>query len=157
MLSQPQDGWTIFRLGEKTEYRLSYLTDVACDWLDRAIYGLETLDVFSVHGFSEPGRMICTVSYWNCYTIFEGDSDSEVCREVYTCHISMLSFCRQLAADIGDHLDAWVHWDDEPLEEAEDPEAAARERRAMLQGKLDRLNRLLDEHEEDFAEDGGFF
>ncbi len=157
MLSQPQDGWTVFRLGEKTEYRLSYLTDVASDWLDRAIYGLETLDVFSVHGFSEPGRMVCTVSYWNCYAIFEGDSSGEVCQEVYTYHISMPGFCRQLAADIGDHLEAWVHWDDDVLEEAGDPEAAARERRAMLQSKLDRLNRLLDERVEDFTGDASFF
>ncbi len=130
---------------------------MACDWLDRAIYGLETLDVFSVHGFSEPGRMVCTVSYWNCYTIFEGDSASEVCREVYTCHISMLSFCRQLAADIGNHLDDWVHWDDDTLEEDGDPEAAARERRAMLQSKLDRLKRLIEAHTEDFTEDAVFF
>ena len=42
---------------------MSYLTDVANTWLVQAIHGLKTMDVFSVHGFSEPGRMICTVSY----------------------------------------------------------------------------------------------
>ena len=37
MLSAPDAGWTEFRLGsEETAYSLSYLTDVAVEWLDQA-------------------------------------------------------------------------------------------------------------------------
>ena len=84
MLSKPDCGWTTFQLGsENTAYCLGYLTDVAMEWLDRAIHGLETEDVFSVHGFCEPGRMVCTVSFWNCYVIFEGDGKDDVCEATW--------------------------------------------------------------------------
>ena len=163
MLTTPQYGWTTFLLGRKESFRLSYLTDVASDWLDRAIRGLETMDVFSVHGFCEPGRMICTVSYWSCYVIFEGDGPAPVCEGVNHLHVPMLDFCRQLHADISQDLDAWVHWDDDSLEDQAAGDGGAgldallRERRAALQSRLDRLKQLIDEHEEDFGEDPEVF
>lgn len=52
MLTKPDAGWTYFQPTPHISYRLSYLTDVANDWLVQAIHGLKTLDVFSVHGFS---------------------------------------------------------------------------------------------------------
>ena len=155
MLRKPQDGWALFQLGSKeTAYDLSYVTDVAMEWLDRAIHGLETEDVFSVHGFCEPGRMVCTVSFWNCYVIFEGDGKDDVCESVYTVHVSMLDFCKQLYADIAGNLDAWVRWEDFEEEEEPDPESADA-RRQELQRRLDTLKQLIDSRAEDY-EDGAF-
>ena len=38
MLSRPEDGWALFQLGsEETAYDLSYVTDVAMEWLTQAI------------------------------------------------------------------------------------------------------------------------
>ena len=155
MLSKPDCGWTTFQLGsENTAYCLGYLTDVAMEWLDQAIHGLETEDVFSVHGFCEPGRMVCTVSFWNCYVIFEGDGKDDVCESVYTVHVSMLDFCKQLYADIAGNLDAWVRWEDFEEEEEPDPESADA-RSQELQRRLDTLKQLIDARAEDY-EDGAF-
>lgn len=167
MLSTPDCGWTAFQLGsENTAYPLGYLTDVAIEWLDQAIHGLQTLDVFSVHGFCEPGRMVCTVSFWNCYVIFEGDDRNDVCESVYTVHISMIDFCKKLYADIADHLEAWVHWDDGEIQsimednDEQGPEAFAREldiRREKIQSRLDTLKQLIDDNAEHFGENRCFF
>ena len=153
MLGKPEYGWALFQLGSpETAYGLSYLTDVAMEWLDQAIHGLRTMDVFSVHGYCEPGRMVCTVSYWCCYVIFEDDGPAPACQNVHQLHVNMLDFCRKLHQDISEHLDAWVHWDDheEATEEAEI--AASRQREAALREKLGELNGLINQRQEDFEE-----
>ncbi len=155
MLSRPEDGWTYFRLGNESHYRLSYLTDVAADWLTQAIHGLDTMDVFSVHGFSEPGRMICTVSFWSCYVIFEDDGPAPGCDEIHHLHVKMIDFCKWLCRDVENDLDAWVHWDDED-EEGPEAEAAALAREQKLRGLLGELKRLTAEKECLF-DDGCFF
>lgn len=159
MLSRPDSGWTTFGLGQKERYDLSFLTDVAADWLTQAIHGLESGDVFSVHGFCEPGRMICTVSYWSCYVIFEDDGPAPGCEGVNHLHVNMLAFCKQLHADISRDLDAWVHWIDDDLPEDDEAGSAALlgERRRMLTGKLEKLEALIRENEEYFEAEGGFF
>lgn len=168
MLSKPEYGWTSFQLG-KEAFGLSYLTDVAVEWLTQAIHGLKTMDVFSVHGFCEPGRMICTVSYWSCYIIFEDDGPAPTCNDVSHLHVNMIDFCKMLYHDIDSYFDAWVHWDDDELEssvdqpsdneavnaEADGMKKAAREREKLLRDKLDELNRLIEENEDDF--NGGCF
>lgn len=153
MLGKPEDGWTLFQLGSKeTAYDLSYVTDVAAEWLAQAIHGLTTFDVFSVHGYCEPGRMVCTVSYWCCYVIFEEDSRAPACHDVHQLHVSMLDFCEKLHRDISENLDAWVYWNDGD----EEDETAFRARERMLREKLDELKRLIEERREDFEEDHCF-
>ena len=175
MLSRPEYGWTHFRLGNETEYRLSYLTDVAFEWLTQAIHGLKTMDVFSVHGFSEPGRMVCTVSYWSCYIIFEDDGPAPTCEEVQHVHVNMIDFCKRLYQDIYCNLNDWVHWDDGSLEcsvdnslddDVDDAEVdkliaagmkdAIQDREEKLRDKLDELKELIDKNEEYF-DNGCFF
>ncbi len=152
MLGRPEDGWTLFQLGsEETAYDLSYVTDVAAEWLAQAIHGMETLDVFSVHGFCEPGRVICTVSYWSCYVIFEDDGRAPACRDVTHLHVSMLDFCRMLHRDISENLDAWVDWNAD-----EDGEEALRARKEALTRQLNRLSELIEENKEDFDADHCF-
>ena len=169
MLSKPECGWTHFQLG-KESYRLSYLTDVASEWLTQAIHGLETMDVFSVHGFSEPGRMICTVSFWSCYIIFEDDGPAPTGSDVTHLHVNMIDFCKKLYHDIESNLDSWVHWDDDELEcspedfpgdegedaETDETEKAVRDRERKLRGQLEELKKLIEENEESF-DDGCFF
>ena len=75
MLSKPQYGWTEFCLSGTSTYQLSYLDDIAFDWIDQAIHGLRTMLPFCVKGFLEPNRFLCVVSYWNCHIIVENDSD----------------------------------------------------------------------------------
>ncbi|MBR1586571.1 MAG: hypothetical protein IJ662_13605 [Clostridia bacterium] len=149
MLGKPENGWALFQLGsEETAYDLSYLTDVALDWLSQAIHGLKTMDVFSVHGYCEPGRMVCTVSFWCCYVIFEEDDRAPACHDVRQIHVSMLDFCRALHRDISENLDAWVNWNGD----VEEDEAAAGKRRSEIQQKLDELKQWINETAEDFGE-----
>ena len=159
MLGKPDAGWTVFRLGsEETEYHLSYLNDVALEWLIQAIHGLKTMDVFSVHGFCEPGRVICTVSYWSCYVIFENEDREPECYGVHHLHVPMIEFCKMLYRDISDNLEEWVHWNTTLYEDDEKAvEAAFDERRKAIKQKLDELRSLINENEEDFGENRCFF
>ncbi|MBR4360100.1 MAG: hypothetical protein IKP32_05730 [Clostridia bacterium] len=155
MLGKPEDGWALFQLGsEETAYDLSYVTDVAVEWLAQAIHGLTTLDVFSVHGYCEPGRMVCTVSYWCCYVIFEDDDRAPGCHGVTQLHVSMLDFCRMLHRDISENLDDWVNWNEGDMEAQGD--GAEQRRKAEIREKLDALARLIEEKKEDFEEDHCF-
>ena len=43
MLSCPVNGWTLFSLEGTESQLLSYLDDIAPEWLDQAIHGLKTL------------------------------------------------------------------------------------------------------------------
>lgn len=144
MLGKPDAGWALFQLGsEETAYDLSYLTDVAMEWLTQAIHGLQTLDVFSVHGYCEPGRIVCTVSYWSCYVICEEDDRAPACDDVHQIHRSMLDFCKMLHRDISENLEDWVHWNDD------DPQP---EREKALREKLNCLQELIEEKRDCFEE-----
>jgi len=159
MLSTPQSGWTDFQLKKSKTFSLSYLTDVANEWLEQAIHGLETMDTFSVHGVCEPGRMICTVSYWSCYIIFEEEDQNPAYKPIKQVHITMLDFCKQLYADITKDLDAWIHWDESSLAlEVDDAglQRRVQKRKTCLQVKLDKLKLLIDEKAIRFGPGGGF-
>lgn len=112
MLSKPDAGWSNFRLKDN-EYSLSYLTAVPFDWLNQAIHGLETLLPFTVHGFCEPGRVLCTVSFWHCY-IIESDDENYALEQdeihIENAHINMLEFCEALYKDIRENIDEWCKW-----------------------------------------------
>lgn len=75
MLSCPVNGWTLFSLEGTESQLLSYLDDIAPEWLDQAIHGLKTLQPFCVKGFLEPMRMICwsatgtAISLWRTMTV----------------------------------------------------------------------------------------
>lgn len=167
MLSKPEAGWTDFSIDGKHIYSLSYLNDIAFDWLEQAIHGLYTMQPFAVYGFCEPNRMVCTVSHWNCYVVFEGDemSDTYSCIEMYCVELSMADFCKMLYSDISENIDTWVHWDDGDLrmaaESRYDEEYAGdeeyneehfekvleklfAERKQCLEEKLKELKELID-------------
>ena len=78
MLTKPQAGWSDFSLEGTSVYGLSYLTDVGIEWVEQAVHGLETLCPFCVCGNLEPGRMLCVVSYWNCYIFYEHEGSGPV-------------------------------------------------------------------------------
>ena len=46
MLTKPINGWSDFQLEGTSLYGLSYLDDIAFEWVDQAIHGLETLTPF---------------------------------------------------------------------------------------------------------------
>jgi hypothetical protein len=73
MLTKPIHGWSDFQLDGTSIYGLSYLDDIAFEWIAQAIHGLETMMPFCVKGFLEPNRFLCTVSYWNCHIVCEDD------------------------------------------------------------------------------------
>ncbi len=148
MLSKPVYGWSDFQLDDTSKYKLSYLDDIAFDWLNQAIHGLETMLPFCVKGFLEPNRFLCVVSYWNCHIICEEDErypieKDDVQNEVS--HTSMLQFCRYLYDDISQNKDEWIYFP--PYE---DMDTAKREKE--LTKKLIRLRELISEREEWFSE-----
>ena len=131
MLSKPQHGWTDFSLGE-TCYSLSYVSNIPFDWLDKSIFGLETLLPFEVFGYCEPGRMVSAVDFSECRITFENDSptkDASSCEIIPT---NMLDFCQKLHEDISNHLDAWQEWSSSHNVSKDD-----------LQSRLDRLKTLI--------------
>ena len=111
MLTKPHAGWSDFQLNGTSLYGLSYLDDIAFEWLEQAIHGLGTMLPFCVKGFMEPGRFLCVVSYWNCHIICENDErnllDNDDIDTEYS-HTSMLEFCKYLYNDIKADMDEWV-------------------------------------------------
>ncbi len=152
MLTKPRNGWTTFSLDGTSKYELSYLDDIAFEWLDQAIHGLETMLPFCVKGFLEPSRFLCTVSFWNCHVVIENDerlplTGNDVKNE-YS-HTSMLEFCRFLYDDISLDIDGWASFKDYC---EDDPE----EKKQRLSQKLARLNELIATRTEWFGEDRCF-
>ncbi len=137
MLSKPQHGWTDFQLEGLGAYGLSYLDDIAPEWLDQAIRGLETMQPFCVTGYLEPGRLLCTVSDWNCDIVIEEDWPGA--SEVYSSPTGMLDFCRALHGDISRHLEDWAAFGAGISRDGKS--LAAKER--LLKEKLDRLQGLI--------------
>lgn len=148
MLTKPINGWSDFQLDNTSIYGLSYLDDIAFEWVDQAIHGLETMLPFCVKGFLEPYRFLCTVSYWNCHIICENDEryplrDNDVLNE-YS-HTSMLQFCEYLYNDIKENLDEWASFIDYANIDVQ-------QRKEQLAQKLERLKELIAEKEEYFGE-----
>ena len=147
LLSRPKHGWTTFCLCDKP-YNLSYLTCLPIDWLNAAIQGLEQLTPFAVHGFCEPGRFLCIVSYWNCHIIVEDDDESplvedEIEREVI--HVSMIDFCKMLHENIKKNIDAWCNWDNR------NNENTLKEMKIQIDILLNKLYELIIKQEEHFG------
>ena len=152
MLSKPKSGWTEFKL-DKTSYSLSYLTDVSMCWLDSAINGLKDLKPFVVHGFLEPWRMMCVVSFYNIH-LFVEDEDNEALdpneSNYEIIHMNMLEFCEHLYNDIKDNLKEWVNW-------FCDDETDLDKREKELNKKLEELRKLIDKQKEYFSDSWCFF
>lgn len=131
MLSKPQHGWTDFSLGERC-YSIGYLSNVPLDWLDRAIFGLETLLPFEIYGHCEPGRVVCTVDFSECRIIFEDDKPHKGNSSLEIVPVSMLDFCQMLHEDIFNHIDDWQKWS-----------AAYHITKEDIRSRLDRLQKLI--------------
>lgn len=152
MLTKPYYGWTDFSLEGTSVYGLSYLDDIAYEWLDQAIHGLETMLPFCVKGFLEPGRMLCTVSFWNCHIVIEDDEREPLKKESVIneySHTSMIHFCKYLYSDIISNVGEWASFVDYRRADMEE------KRRRLLQ-KLEKLKQLISEREPSFGKDRCF-
>lgn len=152
MLTKPQYGWSDFSLEGTSVYGLSYLTDIAFEWIDTAISGLKHLHPFCVKGYLEPDRLLCVVSFYNCHIIIE-DEDNR-CMEkkdiVYEySHTSMPDFCKHLYDDVSSYTDEWASFSDYQDEHTE-------ENKQALTLKLEELKDLILEKEKFFGEGYGF-
>lgn len=153
MLSKPRHGWTEFSLIDTSAFELSYLDDIALEWLDQAIRGLETMYPFCVKGFLEPRRFLCVVSYWNCHIIVEDDEREPLTNEdIHTefSHTSMLDFCKFLYQDISSCIDDWASFADHFGNEGTE------KKRRQLQKKLRTLGHLITAKESLFSDDRCF-
>ena len=148
MLTKPVYGWSDFQLEGTGVYGLSYLDDIAFEWVEQAIHGLETMRPFCVKGFLEPNRFLCTVSYWNCHLVCEDDeryplNQEELIHELS--HTSMLQFCQYLYEDVSQNINEWasfVGYEDLDIDK----------RKAELDQKLECLKNLIAERTEWFGE-----
>ena len=131
MLSKPQNGWTVFSLGESC-YSLSYLSNIPLEWLERAIFGLETLLPFEVYGHCEPGKMVCTVDFSECRIVFEDDKHHKKDSYFEIAPVHMLDFCKTLHEDISAHIEDWAKWNSSYNSSKEE-----------IQSRLDRLQMLI--------------
>ena len=152
MLAKPIYGWSDFHLEGTSTYGLSYIDDIAFEWVDQAINGLETMLPFCVKGFLEPNRFLCTVSYWNCHIVCEDEERYPLNKEDVInefSHTSMLQFCQYLYDDISQNINEWVSFID-----YEDIDVAKRNK--DLAQKLVRLKKLIAEREEWFRKNRCF-
>lgn len=152
MLTKPIHGWSDFHLEDTSIYGLSYLDDIAFEWVEQAIHGLKTMLPFCVKGFLEPNRFLCIVSYWNCHIICEDDEcypldKKEIIHELS--HTSMLQFCQYLYADISRNINEWISFTD-----YNDINVAKRNK--DLTQKLLHLKKLIAEREEWFTKNRCF-
>lgn len=141
MLSTPKNGWTELNLGNN-KYELSYLTDIAGEWLEQSIFGLEHMSPFVVRGAMEPGRFICIVSFYNCYVFIEreGSSESALIEGNSTdISIDMFDFCQLLHDDISNNLDAWSSWSQKKKDV---------DNKVEIANKLSHLQNLIDQKRE---------
>ncbi len=120
MLTKPNHGWTDFQL-EGQVYSLSYLTSIPMEWLDRAIFGLESGQEFSVRAMLEPGELRCIVTKGGSSILTEA---GEVRSRVGT-----MEFCRRLHRDLTAFPEEWAAFGGVTVPE--------------LQRKLNQLARLL--------------
>ena len=116
---------------------------------------------FTVHGFSEPGRMLCTVSYWNCYIVFCDDENyeeaAEDIRSEYI-HKNMMEFCEELHRDIRENIDAWCKWFTDYEAETEGEEQAFyADIKVQLEELLAKLAALISEKKQMFGGGYAFF
>lgn len=156
MLSKPVNGWSDFRLEGTSSYSLSYLDDIPFEWVAQAVHGLETMLPFTVKGFLEPKRFLCTVSYWNCHIVCEDEErnpldlfdNEDVLHELS--HTSMLQFCQYLYADISQNVNEWLTFYD-ACEELD-----GEKRKRDLVEMLTRLKNLISENKECFGENRVF-
>lgn len=155
MLERPEFGWSDFQLEGIKPSPVSYLDDIAFDWIDQAIHGLETMLPFCVKARMEPGRLICIVSYYNCYTICENDlnepPEGGKVRTDYS-HTNMLDFCIQLHDDISKYIEEWAKFTFVEGADRDDDEKW-NEKRKILEEKLKRLEDLISEKRRYFFED----
>ncbi|MCI7767944.1 MAG: hypothetical protein MSJ26_08215 [Oscillospiraceae bacterium] len=153
MLSKPEYGWALFQLDGINAYDLSYLDDIASDWIDRSISGLENLCPFCVKGYLEPGRMVCTVSFCNCYIIVENDDCGYTDKAdivIDTAHMTMLDFCKKLYEDISSDVGGWAGFSS-----SSDEDISGKIK--LLEEKLRHLKDLISEREEFFDDAHRFF
>ena len=154
MLSKPAYGWSEFQLGDFHSYSLSYLDDIAVEWVDQAIHGLETMLPFCVKGNSEPTRILCVVSYWHCHIITEEEVDRNNPDVEYgileTPRVNMLEFCQNLYDDVSQNLDEWASFVDYGGDNFE-------EKKEALTQSLARLKELIVERAPKFEAGCKFF
>ncbi|MBR4441904.1 MAG: hypothetical protein IKS52_01360 [Clostridia bacterium] len=157
MLTKPDCGWTKFSLDGKNAYYLGYVTDVAMEWLDAAVFGLTYDNPIIVKGFCEPGWMVCAATWDECRVWFEDSIDPpDIFRmepeAVYP--VDRLAFCREMVEDITNHLSAWVDWELYD-EEGEEADASRSARESALMERLTAIKTMLDEmaSDEDEGED----
>ena len=152
MLTKPIHGWSDFRLDGTSIYGLSYLNDIAFEWLSQAIHGLETLMPFCVKGYLEPNRFLCTVSYWNCHIVCEDDDrypfDKEDVINEFS-HTNMIQFCQYLYDDISQNIDEWAAF-------ADYRKSDAAKKKEELAQKLKYLNELISKRTKYFDENHCF-
>ncbi len=122
MLTKPCHGWTELRLEDRV-YPLSYLTDIPMEWLDRAIFGLESGQPFTVRAQLEPETLTCVVSEAGCLV-----------NDVEWYRFGMADFCRALHDDLSACPEDWA---------AFGYHGPAPERKRDLCKKLQRLEVLL--------------
>lgn len=150
MLSKPKYGWTDFQLEGTSTYGLSYLDDIAFEWLDQAIHGLKTMQPFCVKGFLEPRRFLCMVSYWNCHIVIEDDERDLLEKDeiiVEYSHTSMLEFCKFLYHDIDEDIEEWAIF----MDHGYDENYPLVEKISLLREKLNTLKYLIISKEEYFG------
>ena len=130
VLSKPKNGWTIFRIG-KTEFELSWMTNLPVYWLDTMIRNFGYSYVVSCE--CEPGMMDCIVIGRNIHIFYDN-------RHVASYDFDK-DFTRIIMKDIEDNLDAWAEWSHGCWSDQRD----ITETKKDIQSKLDKLDFLYEE------------
>ncbi len=148
MLSRPRYGWTHFKILDSKEYSLSNVyDDIAFDWTERAILGLESNCPFCVSGWMEPFEFYCTVSDYYCFIITDEEEDEEISDDyvdgeeysMQVFHIKKEDFCRALVEDLERNLSAWDDFGWDSIRRRQD-----KDRCGELRRRIQRIKELIE-------------
>jgi len=142
MLSIPEFGKTIFKLGQR-EYKISCLTDITDNWLEKSINALKTKQSFSVQTPVESFTLKCTIGYFITHIFLEDNNKGIDNFNYEVAHINMLEFCTNLYEDINNNMTAWIENQSSNLNTLE-------EKKHILEEKLFKLKEMIDEFHGDF-------
>lgn len=140
MFSKPENGWTVFSVGE-LQFSLSYLTCIPIDWLDAAIAALTNKADIQVRGCCEPGNMECSVSSDGGMIRY---TDEHKRWTEYSAKITKVGFCLALIEDLETNLDDWCQWNPARVQlHGKQWESACKDLRAQILRRIRRLKQLL--------------
>ena len=135
MLSKPENGWTVFSLGD-FQAEVSYLVDIPFDWLISCKNALKHNIPLSFFLELEGETCLVTSYGYDTHIIINRRDDEYTLKTVH--NVNFMELSGMLLKDIRLYFDDWVTWYD-----FEQTEADFARRRAALKALIEETENCL--------------